>query len=313
MLVELRCDEFKCDGELRLPIRFGEGLNTVLGNQTADNSIGKSTFLMIIDFAFGGKDYLLKSTDVQAEIGAHTIKFAFKFGEKTHYFSRNTVDASSVRICNEKYEPTGVEYTIEEYTDFLKKQYPLDLPHLSFREAVGRYIRVYGRENLLEKRPLYYARGEKEEDAIAALMKLYNLFSAVYDLREKEKKCREERTALTKAQTFKLIPATKNKTQFKKNEKEIEELERQLRSIETSNEAQSLKALGVGGEEADKVVELKKLLASARYQRSRLKSRLYAVESNIDQSWGCGFDNKKFADTGLRAFAQFFPEANLKK
>ena len=313
MLIEIRCDEFKCDGELRPPIRFGEGLNTILGNQTADNSIGKSTLLMIIDFVFGGKDYLTKSTDVQAEISAHTIDFAFKFGDKTHYFSRNTVVATSIHLCNEKYEPSGAEYTLDEYTAFLKTQYKLDLPHLSFREAVGRYIRVYGRENLLEKRPLYYARGEKEADAISALMKLLNLFSVVYDLREQEKNCRDEKTALTKAQKFNLIPTIKNKTHFKKNEKEIAELERQLRAIEICNEAQSLKALGVGGDEADKVVELKKQLASARRQRSRLKSRLYAVESNFDQSRTSGFDGNKFAVTSLGAFAQFFPEANLKK
>ena len=313
MLIELRCDKFKCEGKLRPPIHFGEGLNTILGAQTADNSIGKSTFLMIIDFAFGGKDYLLKSTDVQAEVGAHTIKFAFKFGEKVYYFSRNTVVASSVHICNEEYEPTGVEYTIDEYTEFLKEQYHLDLPHLTFRDAVGRYTRVYGRENLMEKKPLYYVRGEREADAIAALMKLHDLFAVVYDLREQEKNCREEKTALAKAQKFNLIPAIKNKTQFKKNEKEIAELERQLRAIETGNEAQSLKVLGVGGEEADKVVELKKQLASARRQRSRLKSRLYAVESNLDQNSVCGFDSRKFADTSLGSFAQFFPESNLKK
>ena len=100
MLIELRCDEFKCAEKLRPPIRFGEGLNTILGNQTADNSIGKSTLLMIIDFVFGGKDYLLKCTDVQTEVGAHTIEFAFKFGDKSHYFARNTVLASVIYVCN---------------------------------------------------------------------------------------------------------------------------------------------------------------------------------------------------------------------
>ena len=44
-------------GKPRKPIIFHEGLNTVLGGQSADNSIGKSTFLLIIDYVFGGDTY----------------------------------------------------------------------------------------------------------------------------------------------------------------------------------------------------------------------------------------------------------------
>ena len=51
MLVEVRCDEFKDDGIVRPPIRFHPGLNVVLGTARGTNSIGKSTFLMILDFA----------------------------------------------------------------------------------------------------------------------------------------------------------------------------------------------------------------------------------------------------------------------
>ncbi len=50
MLVEIHCDEFMSYGKPRKPIIFHEGLNTVLGGQSADNSIGKSTFLLIIDY-----------------------------------------------------------------------------------------------------------------------------------------------------------------------------------------------------------------------------------------------------------------------
>jgi hypothetical protein len=220
MLVELRCDEFKSQGNARPPIHFGKGLNTVQGSQTGSNSIGKSTFLMIIDFCFGGDDYLLKSTDVQGEIGAHTIEFMFRFGDKEYRFSHNTVVATVIHICNEKYQATGSEYTLEQYKAWLKEQYHIELPYMSFRDAVGRYIRVYGRENLSEKRPLLYARGEKEEAAITALMKLFNSFSLISDLREEEKKCKDKKNATLKAQKFSLVPSV-SKTQVKKNEMEI--------------------------------------------------------------------------------------------
>ena len=65
MLVEIRCDEFISYGEKRPPITFHTGLNTVLGDETGSNSIGKSTFLMIVDFVFGGNDYVTRSLDAK--------------------------------------------------------------------------------------------------------------------------------------------------------------------------------------------------------------------------------------------------------
>lgn len=57
MLTEIRSEVFKSYGEPRPPIKFKPGLNTVLGGGAGDNSIGKSTFLQIIDFAFGDNTY----------------------------------------------------------------------------------------------------------------------------------------------------------------------------------------------------------------------------------------------------------------
>ena len=54
MLVEIMCDEFKDHGTPRGRIQLHAGLNTVMGSSSGSNSIGKSTFLMIIDFVFGG-------------------------------------------------------------------------------------------------------------------------------------------------------------------------------------------------------------------------------------------------------------------
>ena len=62
MLAEISCSEFKHHCEVRSPIRFNEGLNVVLGTDAGNNSIGKSTLLMIVDFAFGGTDYIEKSS-----------------------------------------------------------------------------------------------------------------------------------------------------------------------------------------------------------------------------------------------------------
>ena len=52
MLTEIFCDKFK-----QKRITFRNGLNVVLGDDNATNSIGKSTFLLIVDFVFGGDTY----------------------------------------------------------------------------------------------------------------------------------------------------------------------------------------------------------------------------------------------------------------
>lgn len=74
MLREIICDKFK-----EKKIEFYDGLNVVLGDEQGSNSIGKSTFLMIIDYVYGGKDYVMKSVDIQRNVGTHIIKFSFVF------------------------------------------------------------------------------------------------------------------------------------------------------------------------------------------------------------------------------------------
>ena len=71
MLVEMTSPVFKEKGKERLPIRFKEGLNVVLGKEDGENSIGKSSAMLAIDFVFGGNSYL--SSDGVKHIGNHTM------------------------------------------------------------------------------------------------------------------------------------------------------------------------------------------------------------------------------------------------
>ena len=62
MLKEIYCKEFKENVKTRDKIFFHKGLNTIIGesaiNGKSENSVGKSTLLMIIDFVFGGEQFL---------------------------------------------------------------------------------------------------------------------------------------------------------------------------------------------------------------------------------------------------------------
>ena len=57
MLISIWSDKFIQDGKQRPPIVFHGGLNMIEGGAKAENSIGKSTLLYIIDFVFAGKDF----------------------------------------------------------------------------------------------------------------------------------------------------------------------------------------------------------------------------------------------------------------
>ena len=56
MLKEIRSSAFKSNGQIRPAIVFHDGLNVCKGPDDYPNSIGKSNFLMVIDFAFGGAE-----------------------------------------------------------------------------------------------------------------------------------------------------------------------------------------------------------------------------------------------------------------
>ena len=119
MLYEIYCDLFgeKIDGKFipRGRIKFRPGLNTILGDKKAENSIGKSTFLLVVDFCFGGGDYLdsnITKNDVVGFVGNHTINFAFKFGGRIEYYSRSTINPDEVVHCDEDYNAVGEQITI---------------------------------------------------------------------------------------------------------------------------------------------------------------------------------------------------------
>ena len=113
MLVEMTSPVFKEKGKARPPIRFKEGLNVVLGKEDGENSIGKSSAMLAIDFVFGGNTYL--SSDGVKHIGDHTIFFTFEFDGRPYRFARNTASPDDFHVCSEGYQMTGAVWTKQEF------------------------------------------------------------------------------------------------------------------------------------------------------------------------------------------------------
>lgn len=95
MLKRIKCELFN-----HKEITFHEGLNVILGDDDAKNSIGKSSALMVVDFAMGGKSLLDDKTGVIQSLGHHSYFIEFQFAKKSLYVRRSTAEPDITDICD---------------------------------------------------------------------------------------------------------------------------------------------------------------------------------------------------------------------
>ena len=307
MLYEIECDKFaeKINGQLvpRGRIRLREGLNTVLGDKAAQNSIGKSTFLLVVDFCFGGDDYINpKICKAKEKLHSHTINFAFKFGNRIDYFCRSTKTPSEVGICDLNYKIQRTQ-TLKEFKNYLLEAYGITTPEVSFREMVGRFLRIYGRENYAERYPLKYG-DVKPEASIETLEKMFNVFAfieeykTVYDDKSKRTKVRDDATKLGE-----MTNVAKTKKEYNANEKEIERLRAELQKLMDREDAE------LSQEETDNLDEASEIrgqLTVLKRRRSRLVSQLNAVKANMS-------GGLVPVEEDLSELSEFFPDVDVQK
>ena len=301
MLIEIRCDKFMDSGKVRPPIKFEKGLNTILGASRASNSIGKSTFLMIIDFVFGGKDYVTLNNDVERNIGIHEIKFTFQFGENTYYFSRSTGDHTKVMECNEKYEPVK-EITLDTYCNFLSLQYGMQNLGASFRELVSGFFRIYGRYNYDERHPLKAHQNDTMETGIRRMLQLYGKYAPVGDLAALVEEAESKEKTYKNAYKFQYIRDVTRQEDYKKNEARIAELQAKKEELARGS-TQDL--LDMDSVQAARLSDLKRQLANLRRQKTRLRSQLAAMKADME------IDESSFK-RDYSELREFFPDAAIK-
>jgi uncharacterized protein YydD (DUF2326 family) len=296
MLTEIRCDKFAPKHQ---NIQFNYGLNTVLGSSGGSNAIGKSTFLWIIDYAFGGEGYYTLSGDIKKEIGPHTIYFTFQFEGQPHYFYRRTDEPKNVYRCD-KEGHFITKLSLDEFRSFLFQEYKVGLPALTFSEITERYFRIYGRENTLEKYPLLVKPREQDEKAVDFLMKLfghYNILSAIKNM--------EEELGVKYSQLKSRKRQQVDTAKIEMNQKTIESLKKRLQKLMKNSEEAQLALFGFDTQTFERIKAAQKELNKFIRKRNRLQSQLNAISSNIA-------DTNPETASEFDSLVHFFPNTDIK-
>lgn len=300
MLTRIECDKFLDDGKGREPIVFHSGLNVILGGSKADNAVGKSTFLLILDFVFGGDSYVKSNKMLFERVGHHEIKFEFEFSGEKYFFSRSTQkDKSKIvkRFVGENVE----ELSIVDYKKLLQRLYSIQNEGLSFRDLVGTFTRAVGKYNADYRNPMRSAKGETGEKCVRRLLRMFNAYGPIESALKEEKIAEEKKAIMQKAVKYDIISKIPSKTECEKNQKELLRLERELETLKVENELGILDGKSI---DAKRIIEL-------RNEKSRLLSKKFKLHNKLESLK----ENKERPQTlkSLEKLQDFFPSVNVKK
>ncbi len=300
MLCEIRYpsfDKLTKDTEQNT-IFFHAGLNIVCGGNKGDNSIGKTTFLNIVDFVFGSEHY--PTEDVLENVGHHKIEFKFDFGNKFYFFYRLTQNPSIVAKCDQNYRKTS-ELRIEDFRSFLAAQYGLDQTGLSFRDALHCYVRIYNKKRTLLLDPIK-TQGDRKSKSLERLLKLFGKYEEIAEALNKKNASEEKKNAYRNAVKYNVVE-TISKTRKKKNDEQIKLLKQELEKYESENQIGFYDAEATTNE---LVLYLKTELSKLKRQRHQIKVSLSLIDQNHD------IISSKIKDK-LADLHEFFPEVELRK
>ncbi len=302
MLTEISCELFKVDGQTRPPVRFHKGLNIILGGNTGVNSIGKSTMLLIIDFAFGGDTY--SRSDAVKQLGNHNINFTFHFNGKPYSFVRNTASPDVIYKMKTNGDISS-PLKRDEYTKWLSKQYHMDFTGVRFRNTISRFFRIYGKNNYNELRPLQMRGGtESQESAIHVLVALFNQYESVLAFEEQLQLAEDRIKAFREARKYQFIPsAVDGLKKYEENIAAIALLRQEMKELTTSNN-QTISAAEV--EKANRTNALILQMQDARRLMHQKENDLHLIDLNMSQGIYP-------TEADLASLREFFPEVNLQK
>lgn len=278
MLSEIFCDQYMDEGVIRKPIKLHRGLNIVVGGADASNSIGKTTFLLAIDFALGGKTYARKSSSMVRAIGHHTLHFTHTFDGVDYRFCRDTAETKTVWSCDDKRNRLR-SMSIEAYKDWLAAKYGLGELGSSFRDLQSPFFRVYGMKHDDVDRPLMSSTSDKVSADLLRLLKLYGRYEEVAEIEEKRENLELDRSAFRNADSRRFIRKAQSAKEYAKNERKIKSLESQMKQmLERCDKG----VVEITTEKSGYIATLTDQLIELRRGRDSLARALRAMERDLE-------------------------------
>lgn len=300
MLTSISCAKLKTQKHPSETISFHPGLNVVLGSKDGANSIGKSTALLMVDFAFGGKTYI--QSDAVRELGDHEVLFTFVFSGKEYKFSRKTDEPDTIICQNCKGAVKNIR--LQEYTEWLCKEYEMNYPGVSFRNTLSRFFRIYKKSKIDETQPLKIRDVESTPSAISVLLYLFNHYDDISYYQDQLKRAKDMYSVFTKAQTFKFIPSLITKqTDYDTAQEKLDTLRIKKERLEASGPTVIDKK---DVEKANQANMLKRSLRVARKKLEQKKTDISIIDSNLQLG-------VQPTEADLSNLALFFPNVNLER
>lgn len=295
MLAELFCEKFSYGNSREKPIKFFDGLNIILGGEKGDNSIGKSSFLQILDFVFAGETY--GNSDLIKRYGHHTIYFAFLIDCVKYCFGRSTDHIQQIIECDNLYKNKGL-ISLSEYKRMLMNWYQLNSHVDEFRFLVCSFFKFYadGRPPISD--PLRFVSSESMEDGIKRFLKLFNAFAPLDLMLAKEKNVEKRQKAYDAAAKAELLPkATKGES--KCLAKNIEILQKDLDELQNDYMLNS-KIL-----KKESLTDTEQKLADLSFFKSKIKLELSLLKRNRPKS-------TQNIRSDYSELQHYFPTANIR-
>ncbi|MFV5590969.1 DUF2326 domain-containing protein [Acinetobacter variabilis] len=292
MLSSLECTQL-----IQSKLIFNDSLNVLLGSNDGTNSIGKSSVLMLIDFAFGGEDFCKLCFDVIENVGEIEIRAEFVFNEISYKFLRNTTEPDKVIYCH--IDGDESIKTLDEFKSFLSMGYSLPLNYPSFRSTVNPYFRIWGKDNYNPNRPLHSFPNEPYLKIRTHLLKIFEYYTLVDDLEKNKTKIENKKKTIQGMFNEGFLPNLKKK-ELTLTKKELSSLSTTLDEIKHEIE---IYALSVNEIVNNNNLKLKKEKTELENQLFHKKSQLLRIENNL--KFGSYANAKNF-----EKLSSYFPNIN---
>lgn len=306
MLTRLWSEAFKDAGKPREVIIFRPGLNTIRGGQSAQNSIGKSTLLYIIDYAFGGSTFA-KTDAVKAKgAGHHKICFTFEFNGEAYHFARHTDEPGFVRtFTDENYTIEGERIELDEFKGWLKRQYNLSYCDASLRQIIGRFFRIKQKALAHPDQPLQGFARERTSAALSVLYQLLRLYDDVAGLQAAADQTTEDWNAVKRTRDLDAFAVHALRDE-KAYEKALREEKRLTDEYEANIKGADQEALDFEAAQLTRASELKQHLRQLRTTLGRIQSRIAQLQANIDDT-----ESANVISADIEGLTELFPGINL--